>query len=67
MNNGWNPIKIDADVELCWVSALSDEQFDHVTHTTPSENELESYRNEDQFMMTIVRSKIKGLIAEKLD
>lgn len=63
MSSGMNLIEADADVEPFWVAGLSDEQIDSPMHTTWSAEELQKYAGPANFMATISRSVIKGLIA----
>lgn len=64
-----NPTKTEKDVDdgRAWVGALSDEHINDLMHTTPLENEFESYVNIADVIMTVCGSEINGLIAKKVD
>lgn len=62
-----NLIEIDADVELAWAAALSDEQLDNLTHTSLLEEEPEIYSIHADVILTISTGKINGLIAGEVD
>lgn len=65
MSNGMNPIQTEADVERVSVAALSNEQIDDPMHSSPSEDEVENYDSDANFMLKIAKSRTKGLTASK--
>lgn len=67
MNNGMNPVKTEADVERAWFAALLDEQIENPRHITLSVEELASYGNDADVMMTIARREIKRFIAAEAE
>lgn len=60
-------MQTNADVDNVWVAALSNEQVDDSMPTNPSEEERDNYGNDADVVMTIARSDVNGLIAEKGD
>lgn len=64
--HGVNTIEPNADVERARV-ALYSENDDDLIHTTPSEDEFKNYGSNADVMVTLARSNIKRLIAEKVD
>lgn len=62
-----NLTETDADVQPAWIPALSDWKIDDTTYITPLENEFENHSNNFGIMMTIARSKMKGLTGEGAD
>lgn len=60
MNNGMNTINTDAGVERAWVAALSDARTNNPMHMTPIKDELSTYGNDADVMMTIAICELKG-------
>lgn len=56
-------IKTDAVEDRACLGALLDEQVYNPLHITLSKDELAIYGNDDDDMMTFVRSKVKSFIA----
>lgn len=65
LNNGMSLTKSDVGVERARVAALSNEQIYDSMFLTPSEDMFEDYCSNAEVMMTMSRSKIKGLIGKK--
>lgn len=66
MNNGMNPIRVDAGAEHVWVPALSVEQIDNPMHTTQPEDRRADCDGDADVMMTIDKGKIRVWFVRKL-
>lgn len=57
MNNGTNPIEIDAEIERASAAVRSDEKINDLMHLTPSEDKRKNYDSAGDVMMTNAEAK----------
>lgn len=66
-SDGLNRTKTGADVDIAWVAALLDKKINNLMRNKQPKNEFKYSSDDDDLIMMITRSKIKGLIAKKVD